>query len=222
VSDRYTGPDFASAALITIDVQRDTLDGGPLEVPGTSAALAAMAVVVNAFREAGRPIVHVVRLYESDGSNVDLCRRSAVEDGAGYLSPGAPGSQIAGELLQPVAAPLDYELLLAGGIQNIDNDEVVIYKPRWGAFYHTPVESHLRERQVSTVVFCGCNYPNCPRASMYEASERDFRVVLVRDAVSGLYDRGAQELSGIGVTVMSSCELVEALAVPADGRRSGS
>lgn len=28
--------DFAVSALVTIDVQRDTLDGQPLEVPGTS------------------------------------------------------------------------------------------------------------------------------------------------------------------------------------------
>jgi hypothetical protein len=27
-------PDFAAAALITIDTQRDVLDGGPLEIPG--------------------------------------------------------------------------------------------------------------------------------------------------------------------------------------------
>jgi hypothetical protein len=32
-----TAPEFDFAALITIDVQCDTLDGGPLYVPGTSA-----------------------------------------------------------------------------------------------------------------------------------------------------------------------------------------
>ena len=188
MGDPYTEPDFASVALVTIDVQRDTLDGAPLEIPGTSAALPAMHALVDAFRDAGRPIVHVVRLYVPDGSNVDLCRRSAVEAGARYLAPGAPGSQLAAELLPAGAPALDCELLLAGGVQSVGEDEVVIYKPRWGAFYRTPLEDHLRERQVSTLVFCGCNYPNCPRTSIYEASERDFRVVLVRDAVSGLYD----------------------------------
>jgi hypothetical protein len=34
-----TAPEFDFAALITIDVQCDTLDGGPLYVPGTSACL---------------------------------------------------------------------------------------------------------------------------------------------------------------------------------------
>jgi nicotinamidase-related amidase len=212
VSDPYTQPDFASAALITVDVQRDTLDGGPLEVPGTSAALHAIGALVGAFRGADRPIVHLVRLYASDGSNVDLCRRGAVEDGARYLIPGAPGSQLAPELLPAGESALDHELLLAGRVQSVGGEEVAIYKPRWGAFYRTPLEDHLRARQVSTLVFCGCNYPNCPRTSIYEASERDFRVVLVRDAVSGLYERGERELSGIGVALMSSPEVVDALA----------
>ena len=34
---------------------------------------------------------------------------------------------------------------------------------------------------------------------MYEASERDFRVVCVDDAVSGLYEQGRRELDNIGV-----------------------
>jgi nicotinamidase-related amidase len=214
MSDRYTEPDFASAALITIDVQRDTLDGAPLEIPGTSEALPAMRALASACRGAGRPMVHIVRLYEADGRNVDLCRKRAVEEGARYLAPGSPGSQVAAELLPTDAAALDHELLLAGGIQRLGEDEVAIYKPRWGAFYGTPLEDHLRGRRVSTLVFCGCNYPNCPRTSIYEASERDFRVVLVRDAVSGLYKRGERELSRIGVTPMSSPEVVEALGRP--------
>jgi len=221
VGDRYTEPDFASAALITVDVQRDTLDGAPLEVPGTSAALPAIGALVDAFRGAHRPIVHIVRLYESDGSNVDLCRRSAVEDGARYLVPGAPGSQLAGDLALAGAAALDNELLLAGGIQNVGEKEVVIYKPRWGAFYNTPLEDYLREMQVSTLVFCGCNYPNCPRTSVYEASERDFRVVLAPDAVSELYGRGERELSGIGVSLLSSPEIADALTTPPRFRSAG-
>jgi nicotinamidase-related amidase len=99
-ADTYTAPEFAAAALTTIDTQRDLLDGGPLEIAGTSAVLRQMRVTVDAFRAAGRPIVHVVRLYQPDGANVDLCRRRAVEEGAGVLITGGPGSQLAEELLR--------------------------------------------------------------------------------------------------------------------------
>jgi nicotinamidase-related amidase len=71
-------------------------------------------------------------------------------------------------------------------VQAFGPDEAAIYKPRWGAFYETPIEDHLRSRGVTTLVFCGCNFPNCPRTSIYEASERDFRIVIARDAISGL------------------------------------
>jgi nicotinamidase-related amidase len=207
----YLEPDLRSAALVTIDVQVDTLDGGALEVPGTSAAVPKIAALAAGFRAARRPIVHVVRLYLRDGSNVDMCRRAAVEAGAELLAPGSGGSQLAPGVL-PNRLTLDPETLLAGRLQQVAPGEVVMYKPRWGAFYATPLAEHLEREGVSTVVFCGCNFPNCPRASIYEASERDFRVVLAEDAVSGLYDRGRDELTNIGVRLLSTAELIESLA----------
>lgn len=208
----YVAPDLASAALVTIDAQVDTLDGGPLEIAGTSAAVPQIAALAVSFRAAGMPIVHVVRLYQRDGSNVDLCRRSAVEAGAELLAPGSSGSQLAPGIVEgPDGFTLDPDTLLAGRPQEVTAKEVVIYKPRWGAFYETPLEDHLRRQGVSTVVFCGCNFPNCPRTSIYEASERDFRVVLAEDAVSGLYDRGSAELQDIGVSLMPTSEIIESL-----------
>ena len=211
MSDPNTAPDFSAAALITIDVQRDVLDGGPFEIAGTSAALEHMRELAHAFRAIGGPIVHIVRLYRSDASNVDLCRRSVVRGGLRALTPGEPGSQLASELLPEATLELDYQTLLAGGVQLLGPREVAIYKPRWGAFYRTSLEDHLRELGVNTLVFTGCNFPNCPRTSIYEASERDFRVVLARDALSGLYERGERELAAIGVRLMSAGEVTEAL-----------
>jgi hypothetical protein len=37
-----------------------------------------------------------------------------------------------------------------------------------------------------TVTFVEFNFPNFPRTSIDGASERDFRIVLVSDAISGL------------------------------------
>lgn len=210
--DTYTRPDFSSAALITIDTQRDTLDGRPLEIPGTSAALPQIKKLLDGFRRSSKPIVHIVRIYKKDGSNVDLCRRRAVEQGAGLLIEGSPGCEPAPELLPDREIVLDHQLLLAGGIQHISANEVVIYKPRWGAFYRTPLEAHLNRLEVSTLVFTGCNFPNCPRTSIYEASERDFRVVLVEDALSGLYPQGRNEMKNIGVRVMNTPGVLEAVA----------
>jgi nicotinamidase-related amidase len=199
--DPYTQPRSGSAALVLIDVQRDFYaDDAPLPIEGTRTAIPAMARLTTEFRDRALPIVHVVRLYRADGSNADLVRKQAIEKGARYAVPGSVGSQIAEELL-PNPVELDHELLLSGELQQVGPREHVIYKPRWGAFYQTKLEQHIRDTGSDTLVFAGCNFPNCPRTSIYEASERDFRIVLVSDAVSGLDDRGVKESRAIGVDV---------------------
>ena len=209
--DPHLSPEFATAALLTIDTQRDVLDGGSIEIAGTSQALPQMQGLVEAFRSAHRPIVHVVRLYRTDGENVDLCRRSLVEGGAAILAPASHGAELAPELLPEDCPALDAELLLSGDMQPLGPREAVVYKPRWSAFYATPLEAHLRTLGVSTLVFAGCNFPNCPRASIYDASCRDFRLVLAEDAVSGLYERGRAELESIGVCLVRSDAVIEAV-----------
>jgi nicotinamidase-related amidase len=208
---KYTRPDFKSMALITIDVQQDFLAGQPFEIPGTSETLPAMQRLAAAFRRAQLPIVHMVRLYKSDGSNVDLCRRSIVEQGASIVRPGTPGAELAPSLFPGRDAKLDVNLLLSGVSQALGPDEWAMYKPRWGAFFQTSLERHLLNLGVTSIAFTGCNFPNCPRTSIYEAGERDFRIVLVADAVSGLYDRGKEEMRGIGVMLMTGEQLERAI-----------
>jgi nicotinamidase-related amidase len=194
---RLSAPQYA--ALITIDVQNDTLDGGPFEVPGTSAILPRIGNLCRAFRHAGRPIVHVIRIYTPAADDADRCRRDALLAGKRMLLKGSAGRRPAGPLLPGNTIRIDDDLLMSGAIQPIGPREVIVYKPRWGAFYRTPLEAHLKEEGVSTLVFCGCNYPNCPRTSIYEASERDFRIAAAVDAISGLHDTDIQGLVGIGV-----------------------
>jgi nicotinamidase-related amidase len=206
--DKYTRPDLSSAALVIIDAQCDFLDGQPLEIPGTSAVLPNIKLLLNAFKGRMKPVIHIVRIYRRDGSNVDLCRKAAVEGGKPLLLEGSDGCQIAPGVLSSSEATLDFPLLLAGRIQYLSPGEVVIYKPRWGAFYRTPLDDYLKESGVSTLVFAGCNFPNCPRTSIYEASERDYRVVVVTDAMSGLYELGRNEIRNIGVELLDTQTLL--------------
>jgi len=106
--------------------------------------------------------------------------------------------------LTPPGTRLDASTLLDGHPQRIGNDEWVFYKPRWGAFYKTSLEAMISTWGVDTIVFCGCNFPNCPRTSVYEASERDLRVMLVDDATSGVYDQGRREMENIDVVIAST------------------
>jgi nicotinamidase-related amidase len=151
----YTHPHAAAAALITIDVQNDfVLPGAPAEIAGTYERLAAIRVLAEAFRRAGRPIVHVVRLYRPDGSNVDACRREFIEKGARIAAPGSAGADLVNALKPRADVKLDADLLLAGRFQPVGECEWLMYKPRWDAFYQTGLEVHLQQLGVDTVVFC--------------------------------------------------------------------
>jgi nicotinamidase-related amidase len=199
----YLEPDLEHSALISVDIQRDALEGQPYEVPGTSAMLPDAKRVIEYYRTRSLPIVHVVRIYLSDGSNVDLCRRRSVEEGGGMFIAGTEGAELADGILPGNDIRNDTDLLLSGGLQRVGENEWIMYKPRWGAFYKTPLEGHLRSLGISTITVVGCNYPNCPRTTIYEASERDFRIVAIPDAISGIDKQACEELENIGVVVKS-------------------
>jgi nicotinamidase-related amidase len=206
----YITPDREHSALLIIDVQRDfTLMGATAEIPGTLQAVQYIQRLVHVYRERGYPIIHIIRLYRADGSNVDLCRRRAIEDGKQVVIPGSDGAEFMDELKPSSAIRLDSSLLLSGQLQQIGTMEWIMYKPRWGAFYNTLLEKHLLHNlDVNTVVVCGCNFPNCPRTTIYEASERDFRIILAKDATSLIYNIGLQELENIGVLLMNTDECI--------------
>ncbi|MEU9805963.1 isochorismatase family cysteine hydrolase [Mycobacterium sp. NPDC050853] len=206
----FVAPEWDRAALVVIDVQVEFVSG-VMTVPGTADRIPQLGRLVAAFRRAGRPIVHVVRLYVPGGTDTDLPRRAEILAGREVAAPGSDGSQIPAELL-PNGERLDPELLLAGGFQEIGPAEHILFKPRWSAFYRTGLEEHLRSRAVSTVVVAGCNLPNCPRGTLFDASERDFRAVLVEDATSQATPERLQDLTLIGVSVADTASVEEELA----------
>ncbi len=210
-ADPSTAPHLDTSALLVIDTQRDFLDGGASTIPGTTLVLPAVARLLSAYRKAGMPIVHVVRLYRGD--DVDLPRRSLIAGGASIVRPHSDGSQIPGELLPSGAPHLDPELLLRGELQELGAGEWAMWKPRWGAFHRTPLDEHLRGLGVDTVVVAGCNFPNCPRATIYGASERDYRAIIAADAISGVLSLHLDESDRIGVGHLTAAQLVHDVEV---------
>jgi len=208
--DPLLDPEFGRSALIVIDMQNDFADSGTSPVAGTNDVAPVIAGLAAAYRKANRPIIHVVRLYEGD--DVDLVRRAAIASGAQIARPGTAGSQIIAGLLPPGAPGLDPELLLTGAPQRIRAGEVVLWKPRWSAFHRTGLDAHLAGLGVSTLVFAGCNFPNCPRAAIFDASERDYKVVVVSDAISGIAHHHLDETRRIGAVPLQAKVVLDALA----------
>ena len=206
----YLSPERQKAALLTIDAQRDfILPGAPATVSGSSAAASQMRHLVETFRAHHAPIVHMVRLYRCNGSNVDLCHRALIEAGQRIVMPGTLGAEIIDDLKPTSGLRLQPDLLLEGKLQEIGPKEWICYKPRLSAFFQTPVEEHLKSLGISTIVICGTDFPASPRSTVYAAANRDFRLVLATDAISGATDSGLDEMAQIGAYLMATDRLLE-------------
>jgi len=201
----YCVPEKGKAALLCISAQRDFVaPGSPVRACGSQAALPRMEALIQCFRQHGAPIYHSVRLYKADGSNVDVCRRQAVEEGLRILMPGTLGAELIDSIKPSKDVRLEPDLLFAGDFQEIGPKEYVHYRPRWGAFHDTQLEARLSEQKVTTLVICGFSFSTGGRASVYEASARDFRIVLVPDALCNATEEAVQELGRMGIYLMDT------------------
>ena len=82
--------------------------------------------IVKQYREQKLPIIHIIRLYLSDGFNVDLCRRKDIENGKQIVVLGSDGADFLDELKPLSRIKLDSNLLLSGSLQQIGDMEWIM------------------------------------------------------------------------------------------------
>jgi maleamate amidohydrolase len=61
--------------------------------------------------------------------------------------------------------------------------ELVIHKTRASAFFGTPLEAHLVEMGVDTLILCGNSTSGCVRATCVDGKMRGYAVVVVEECV---------------------------------------
>lgn len=170
----YVTPRWDRSALVVIDLQRDFLDDGQAAIQGTTDVVPKVASLVKAFRRAGRPVVHIVRLYSPGSSDVDLLRRAVIEAG-----PRWPRRKRADR-----KSPKVFSHKGSDWTQNCFSQERYRPSARAGSCFSShdgvhfiaPILSRSSIDRIVTLL------PNCPRATLFDASERDFRTVPVTDA----------------------------------------
>jgi nicotinamidase-related amidase len=64
------------------------------------------------------------------------------------------------------------------------DDEIVIHKPSYGAFFDTPLESILKSLGRDTVIICGTLTNFCCGATARQAYERGFKVIMGSDVTA--------------------------------------
>jgi nicotinamidase-related amidase len=72
---------------------------------------------------------------------------------------------------------------LAGGLGARPSD-LYLCKPRWSAFFATPLDDELRERGVRRLAVAGVDLSRCVRATATDALSLDYEVHLLTGTVA--------------------------------------
>ena len=152
--------DPARTALVVVDMQNDFVrEGGGLLVPDAEATIPAIRMLLELARANGVRVVYSQDTHRDGDPEWRIWPEHARE--------GSWGWEIVDEL---APAP----------------DDVVLRKPRYDAFYGTPLNHLLRLWGVDTLVMCGTIANICVQYTAASAALRWYEVVIPRDAISAL------------------------------------
>ncbi len=94
-------------------------------------------------------------------------------------------------------------------------DEIIIHKPSYGAFYDTPLETILKTIEKDTVIICGTLTNYCCGTTARQAYERSFKVIFGSDVTSAhfkdLHEAELKVLRRGFAKVLSSDEIIKRL-----------
>jgi nicotinamidase-related amidase len=153
--------DPARTALVVVDMQNDFVaDGGSLRVPDAAGTVPVIADLIARARETGMRVVFSQDTHREGDPEWQIWPAHAREGSWGWEIVGA----------------------LAPG-----EDETVIRKLRYDAFYGTPLDHLLRLWGVTTLVVCGTVANICVHYTAASAALRWYDVIIPRDAVSALH-----------------------------------
>lgn len=162
-------PDFGitpeRTALLNIDLQNLFVEGHAASAPDGLTTLARLNWLAAACRAAGILVVHARHVLRPGGANAGVLADLHPEVREGLLDPGG------------VAAALHPDLV-------IDPRDLMLEKPRYGAFHGTDLELVFRGRGVDTVIIGGIATNICCDTTAREATARDFRVLFLADGTA--------------------------------------
>lgn len=163
-------PEWTPVFLI-VDMLEDFFRKPPLS-DRREELIGAANEVVGVAREWSAPVIWVRQEFEPDLSDAFLSMRRT---GRRVTIKGTPGCE-----------------LLAGLDRQPHDHEVV--KQRYSAFFGTGLDELLEELGCTHTVICGINSHACVRATAIDAYQRDYPVLLPREAIAS-YDDGYHQES---------------------------
>ncbi len=152
-------------ALLNVDLQNIFVHGSPIAAPEGLAVVERVNRLSAVCRRLGVPVVHTLHVTRPDGSNVGVLGEIIPPVKDGLIARGSP----------PAA--------LHPSVQ-VEPGDIVLEKPRYGAFHGTDLELILRSRGVDSVIITGIATNVCADTTAREACVRDFRVFFTSDGTA--------------------------------------
>ena len=178
----------ARTVLLNIDMQNLFVEGHQTSAADGLATLGRINRLAAVCRDAGLLVIHAKHVLRPDGSNMGVL---------GDLHPAVRAG-----LLRPDGAPTALHRALV-----VDPRDLLLEKPRYGAFHGTDLELILRSRGIDTVIIAGIATNICCDTTAREATVRDFRVLFLSD---GTATGGAANLSAEAVQAATLATLDDA------------
>jgi nicotinamidase-related amidase len=152
------------AALLVVDMQYFFLDpASPTFTCGGLAILPNLGKVIRAFRQAGRPVIFSRHVHHPDGLDAGIMGWWW----EGMCLEGSPESEVHQDI-----SPLQ--------------NEKVVFKHRYSAFYNTDLETVLRSFKVEDLVMTGIMTNMCCESTTRDAYNRDYRVFFPADGTGSV------------------------------------
>jgi biuret amidohydrolase len=152
-------------ALLNIDMQNCFVEGSPIAAPDGLVILPRINRLAKACRDAGILVIHASVVLRPDGSNTGVLAQFSPPVREGILNKGT------------------HSAALHNGLE-IDPRDILIDKPRFGAFYGTDLELILRTRGIDTLIISGVATNVCCETTAREAAVRDFHVFFLSDGTA--------------------------------------
>lgn len=161
----------SQTALLVIDVQNDychpegVFAKSGFDVRSIPPIYRNINLLVDYQRKKNAPVIWVKMIWDTDEEVGHLGERSPFLKHEG-LRRGTWGAEIVHEL-------------------DVDDEESIVEKKRFSAFYNTRIERVLQSLRVEKLIMTGVRTDFCVESSIRDAFFRDYEVVMVRDGVAG-------------------------------------
>ena len=154
--------DPTKTALIDVDMQVAFLGGGPYSVPNALALIPNVNRLAQSCREAGIMVIHTRHVTRPDGSNIGTLGKliDAIQDG--LLAKGSETAELHPDL-------------------DVQTNDIILEKPRSGAFSSTDLDNVLRSHGIDTIIVSGTCTNLCCETTAREGATKDYHVFFMED-----------------------------------------